>query len=107
MSPDGAGGQVVRAHPEGAALVVRVVPGAARSALAGLGGGVLRVRVAAPAVEGKANAALLAFLAGRLGLRPRALRLVVGERGREKVVVIRGRTPEEVWALLGLGEPTG
>ena len=107
MSPDSPDRQVVRAHPEGAALVVRVVPGAARSALAGLGGGALRVRIAAPAVEGKANAALLAFLAGRLGLRARALRLAVGEHGREKVVVIRGRTPEEVWAALGLGGPTG
>ena len=107
MSQDSPSGQVVRAHPEGAALVVRVVPGASRSALAGLGGGALRVRVAAPAVEGKANAALLAFLAGQLGLRPRALRLALGERGREKVVVIRGRTPEEVSAALGLGGPTG
>jgi uncharacterized protein len=107
VTPDSPSGQVVRAHPEGTALIVRVVPGAARSALAGLGGGALRVRVAAPAVKGKANAALLAFLAGRLGLRPRALRLAAGERGREKLVVIRGRTPEEVSAALGLGEPTG
>jgi uncharacterized protein (TIGR00251 family) len=96
----------VRAHPEGAALVVRVVSGAAHSSLAGLGGGALRVRIAAPAVEGKANAALLAFLAGRLGLRPRALHLAAGEHGRQKVVVIRGRTPEQVWAALGLGGPT-
>jgi uncharacterized protein YggU (UPF0235/DUF167 family) len=72
-----------------------------------LAGGVLRVRIAAPAVEGKANAALLSFLAGRLGLRPRALRLVAGGRGREKLVVIRGRTPEEVRAALGLAEHTG
>lgn len=97
----------MRAHPEGTALSVRVVPGAARSALAGLGDGALRVRVAAPAVEGRANAALVAFLAGRLGLRPRALRLAAGERGRQKLVVIRGRTPEEVRAALGLDEPTG
>ena len=107
VTPDSPSGQVVRAHPEGTALIVRVVPGATRSALAGLGGGALRVRVAAPAVQGKANAALLVFLAGRLGLRPRALRLAAGERGREKLVVICGRTPEEVRAALGLGEPTG
>jgi uncharacterized protein YggU (UPF0235/DUF167 family) len=107
VAPDSPNGQVVRAHPEGTALVVRVVPGGAHSGLAGLGGGALRVRVAAPAVEGKADVALLAFLAGRLGLRPRALRLAAGERGREKLVVIRGRTSEEVWAALGLGEPAG
>jgi len=97
----------VRAHPEGAALVVRVVPGAASSRLAGLAGGALRVRVAAPAVEGKANAALLAFLAGRLGLRARALRVAAGARGREKLVVVPGRTPDEVRAALGLDGPTG
>ena len=83
------------------------MPGAASSSLAGLAGGVLRVRIAAPAVEGKANAALLSFLAGRLGLRPRALRLVAGERGREKLVVICGRSPEEVRVALGLAKGTG
>jgi uncharacterized protein YggU (UPF0235/DUF167 family) len=90
VNRDSPNGEVVRAHPDGAALTVRVVPGTASSCLAGLAGGVLRVRVAAPAVEGKANAALLSFLAGRLGLRPRALCLAVGERGREKLVVIPG-----------------
>jgi uncharacterized protein (TIGR00251 family) len=107
VTQDRPNSEVVRAHPDGTALIVRVVPGAASSCLAGLAGGVLRVRIAAPAVEGKANAALLSFLAGRLGLRPRALRLVAGERGREKRVVIRGRTPEEVRAALGLAEHTG
>ena len=47
----------------------------------------------APPVDGKANAALLAFLAARLGLRPRDLRLAAGGSGRDKLVVIPGRTP--------------
>lgn len=102
----GPSGQVVRAHPEGAALAVRVVPGAASSSLAGLTGGALRVRVAAPAVEGKANTALLSFLAGQLGLRARALRLAAGARARDKLVVIPGRTPTEVRAALGLDGPS-
>ena len=107
MTRDSPNGEVVRAHPDGTALIVRAVPAATSSCLAGLVGGVLRVRVAAPAVEGKANAALRSFLAGRLGLRPRALCLAAGERGREKPVVICGRTPEEVRAALGLAERTG
>jgi hypothetical protein len=45
-------GAVVRAHPDGTALLMRAMPGAF-SCLAGLAGGVLRVRVAAPAAEGK------------------------------------------------------
>lgn len=92
----------VQPHPDGASLRVRVVPGARASALAGVAGPALKVRVAAPAVEGRANAALLAFLAPHLGLRARDLRIAAGERGREKLVVVRGRTPEEVRAALGL-----
>jgi uncharacterized protein len=107
VTRDSPNGEVVRAHPDGTVLMVRAVPGAASSCLAGLAGGVLRVRVAAPAVEGKANAALLSFLAGRLGLRPWVLRLAAGEHGREKLVVICGRTREEVRAALGLAERTG
>jgi uncharacterized protein len=80
---------------------VRTVPGARVTEVAEWQDSALRMRVAAPAVQGKANAALLAFLAGRLGLRPRDLRLAAGERGRDKLVVVAGRTPEQVEAALG------
>jgi uncharacterized protein len=80
---------------------LRAVPGARVTEVAGRHGDAVRVRLAAPAAEGKANAALLAFLAGRLGLRPRDLRLAAGERGRDKLVVVAGRTPEQVEAALG------
>jgi len=93
--------EAVRDHPEGASLRVRAVPGARATEVAGLHAGALRVRVAAPPVEGKANAALLAFLADTLGLRPRDLRLAAGASARDKLVVIRGRTPEQVRAALG------
>jgi uncharacterized protein (TIGR00251 family) len=93
--------EAVRDHPEGASLRVRAVPGARATEVAGLHAGALRVRVAAPAVEGRANAALLAFLAGRLGLRPRDLRLAAGASARDKLVMIRGRTAEQVRAALG------
>jgi len=89
-----------RPHPEGTALAVRVVPGATSTTLAGITNGTLRIRLAAPAIEGKANTALLAFLAPRLGLRPRALRIATGEHSREKLVIIPGRTPAEVRAAL-------
>jgi uncharacterized protein len=93
-------GEAVRAHPEGTSLRVRVAPGARATEVAGLHGGALRVRVAAPPVDGKANAALLGFLAARLGLRPRDLRLAAGGSGRDKLVVIPDRTPEQVRATL-------
>jgi uncharacterized protein len=93
-------GEAVRAHPEGACLRVRAVPGARATEVAGLHGGALRVRVAAPPVGGRANAALLGFLAARLGLRPRDLRLAAGGSGRDKLVVIPDRTPQQVRAAL-------
>jgi len=83
-------------------LRVRVVPGSKATAVAGELGGALRVRVAAPPVEGRANAALLAFLAARLDLRPRELRVEAGARGRDKLVVVRGRSPAQVATALGL-----
>jgi hypothetical protein len=93
----------VGAHPEGTVLRVRVVPGARATGFAGGFGDAVRVRVAAPPVEGRANAALLAFLAGRLGLRPRDLRIEAGASGRDKLVVVRGRSPEQVHAALEEG----
>jgi uncharacterized protein len=93
---------MVGPHPDGATLRVRVVPGARATALAGEHGGALRVRVAAPPVEGKANTALLAFLAGLLGLRARDLRIETGTAARDKLVVIRGRSIDQVHDALGL-----
>jgi uncharacterized protein len=59
---------------------------------------VLRARVAAPPVEGAANQALLRLLADELGVARRAVRLVAGAAGRQKLVVVEGMTPEEVLA---------
>lgn len=58
--------------------------------------GVLRARVAAPPVEGAANQALLRLIAAELGVARRAVRLVAGAAGREKLVVVEGVTPERV-----------
>jgi uncharacterized protein len=60
--------------------------------------GVLRARVAAPPVEGAANQALLRLLADELGVARRAVRLVAGAAGRQKLVVVEGITPDEVLA---------
>ena len=86
--------------PAGTRLRVRVVARASRSAIAGPSGAALRVRVAAPPVEGRANRELLATLAAALGLRPRDLEVVSGARGREKTVRVAGLAPGEVAARL-------
>ncbi len=71
-------------------LSLKVVPGASRDAIAGVHGDAIRVKLRTPPVDGRANRALLEYLAGRLGLRPSALRLVSGESSRRKVVAIGG-----------------
>ena len=77
-------------------LHLTVSPGAARSELLRSPEGELRVRVAAPAREGKANKELLRFLAARLGLSPSRVRLVRGEGSRHKVVEVEGLTATEL-----------
>ncbi len=69
-------------------IAVHVQPGAKRSGAAGLHGGALKLRVAAPPVEGKANDALVAFIADALGVPRRAVSVVKGASSREKRVLV-------------------
>lgn len=71
--------------PQAARLDVRVTPGAKQSTWAGrLPDGRRKVKIAAPPIEGRANHALVAFVASSLDLPPRAVRLVHGAGGRDK-----------------------
>ncbi len=77
-----------RKTKEGWLISVHAQPGAKKSSVAGLHGDALKVRVAAPPVEGKANDALTAFVARALGLPRRAVSIVKGESSREKVLLV-------------------
>lgn len=68
----------------GCELLVHVVPHAGRTAVIGLHDGALRVRLAAPPIEGRANAELLQWLARALGLPRRAVTLAAGGQSRRK-----------------------
>jgi len=69
---------------------VRVQPGASRTEVAGLHAKELKLRLKAPPVEGKANEALLEFLAETLRVRRSQCRLVRGEKSRSKIVLVKG-----------------
>jgi hypothetical protein len=69
-------------------LQLHVQPGAARTGWAGLHGGALKLRLAAPPLEGRANRALVAFLAAAAGVPRSAVRIEHGEHGRDKRVRI-------------------
>ena len=90
---------------EGCSLVfaVRVVPRASKTAAAGEHDGALKVRVAAPPVEGAANAELTRFLAKRLGLPAGSVSLVGGHASRSKVVRASGAKAEDLLRLAAGG----
>jgi uncharacterized protein (TIGR00251 family) len=85
---------------------IRVVaqPGAARSEIVGEHDGGLKLRVAAPPVDGRANEEIARFLAGRLGLSKRSVRLVSGASARRKLFEVAAeRDAAEMAALLYQG----
>ena len=67
-------------------LAVKALPGASKTEFAGIRGGALRVRVAAAPEGGKANAALIAFVAAAAGCPKRDVRLLRGEKSRMKTL---------------------
>jgi uncharacterized protein (TIGR00251 family) len=79
---------------KGVTLRLHVQPGAKKTEVVGLHGEALKIRLAAPPVDGKANACLIAFLADALGIARAAIRLVSGETSRAKKVRIDGIDPE-------------
>jgi uncharacterized protein (TIGR00251 family) len=83
-------------------IAVWVTPGARASEIAGVADGHLRVRLAAPAHEGKANAELIRFIAETLGVARGDVRLAAGARGRRKVVRVRGTSVELVRRRIAL-----
>ncbi|MEZ5294506.1 MAG: DUF167 domain-containing protein [Vicinamibacterales bacterium] len=87
---------MVTEGPGGTYVAVRVVPRAARSALAGERDGALVVRVAAPPVDGKANDALVSFLAAVLDVPARAVTVARGDTSRHKRIFINGLAPADV-----------
>jgi uncharacterized protein (TIGR00251 family) len=71
-------------------LTLHIQPGAKRSELAGLHGEALKIRLAAPPVEGRANEALLKFIAGLFDVPVRQVELKQGGQSRHKVIAITG-----------------
>ncbi len=86
---------------DGAAVVrVHVQPGAGRSAVVGRHGNALKLRVAAPPVGGKANAAAAEVLAGAFGVKEKDVALVAGDTSRLKRYRVQGVEIEEIDATL-------
>ena|SRR4029077_2032926 len=79
---------------------VRVQPRASKNEIAGVMGGALKIRLQAPALENRANEALVEFLALLLKTPKAAVRILSGDRSRTKRIEIRGITKQQVLGLL-------
>ena len=84
-------------------FAVRVVPRASKTAVAGEHDGALKVRVAAPPVEGAANAELTRFLAKRLGVSAASVEIVGGHTSKTKVVRAAGAKAADLLRLAAGG----
>ena len=86
--------------PNGCTLNLRVHPGAKRNAVTGIHDGALKLSLTTPPTDGRANDALIAFLAERLRLPRARISLVSGQTSRSKAVRITGLSAAEVESLL-------
>lgn len=71
-------------------MTLHVQPGAKRTAVAGLHGEALKIRLAAPPVDGKANACLVEFVADTLGVAKSRVSLISGQTSRTKKIAVAG-----------------
>lgn len=89
-------------RPDGCVVMVHVQPGARVAAVVGEHGDALKIRIDSPPVEGRANLALIMFLADRLGVPKSRLRLLSGDCSRRKRVLIEATRAADVERLLAI-----
>ena len=81
-------------------IKIKLIPRSSRNEIIGKENDVIKIKLTAPPVEGKANKALVQFLAKKLGAPKRDIEIVSGERSREKSIRINGLPSEEVIGIL-------
>ena len=81
-------------------LTLHIQPGAKKTEVAGVHGDALKIRLAAPPVDGKANAALIAFVANRLDVAKSAVSLKSGQTSRRKVLEVTAAPADTAERLL-------
>jgi uncharacterized protein (TIGR00251 family) len=95
---------MLRETAAGVTLAVRAQPGAKKTAVVGVYGegasAQLKIAVQAPAIEGRANEALIAFLAETFSIARNAVELLSGELSRSKVLLLRGVTSTQIQTIL-------
>lgn len=90
----------LRAHGNNVLLTLHIQPGARKTEIAGPHGDALKIRLAAPPVDGKANDALVDYLAQALGVPKASIVIASGHTARRKRLEIRGVQTDQIVALL-------
>ncbi|WP_371370902.1 DUF167 domain-containing protein [Sporomusa aerivorans] len=80
----------IKVLPDGISVRVRVQPRASKNAVAGIMGNCLKINLTSPPVDGEANAACLAFIAGLMHLPKSAVSITSGQTNRQKVIKLTG-----------------
>jgi uncharacterized protein (TIGR00251 family) len=81
-------------------LTLHVQPNARQNEVLGFEDGILRLKIAAPPVEGKANKELIAFLSKRLGVSKSSISIDRGQTSKSKVISIEGLTRDQIYELI-------
>ena len=98
---------IVQDTTAGVVLSVHIQPKASTTECVGIHGDAVKIRVAAPPVDGAANDELIRFLARRLSIPVSSVQIKSGAGGRQKRVVIKGVSAEFVLACLNVGDKRG
>ncbi len=98
---------IVQDSKAGAVLSVHIQPKASRTECVGFHGDAIKIRVAAPPVDGAANDELIRFLACQLSIPSSSVQIQSGTSGRPKRVLVKGITSQLVLARLNLGSQKG
>jgi uncharacterized protein len=98
---------IVQDTKDGAILTVHIRPRASITECVGIHGDAIKIRVAAPPVDGAANDELIRFLARRFSIPSTSVQIHSGAGGRHKRVLVKGATAQLVMARLKLGHQQG
>ena len=88
---------------EGVEIRIHIQPRASKTEIVGLYGNALKIRIAAPPVDGQANAELSRFLARQLGIPQQYVQLISGLSSRQKRIFVKGKTLAETGVCLTQG----
>ena len=90
----------IKESAEGCAFPLKVIPRSPRNGVVGIENGVLKIKIQAPPVEGAANEAVIAFLAGLFKKKKSNIAVILGKKSRHKVVRVLGIKAKDVLGLL-------